>query len=116
MAALDLFGRRWVLRILGELHRGGPLGFRPLKQRCDAMSSTVLHQRPAELRAARLVEQAPGTEYGLTALGRDSCATLDGLTQRSLRWASEPGAESPDADSPLPRRGSGRTGAPDQRP
>ena len=34
MAALDLLGRRWALRVLWEL-RGGPLSFRELRARCD---------------------------------------------------------------------------------
>ncbi|WP_157545734.1 winged helix-turn-helix transcriptional regulator [Hamadaea tsunoensis] len=41
MAALDLFGRRWNLRVVWEL-RHGPVGFRDLRQRCDNMSSSVL--------------------------------------------------------------------------
>ncbi|MFG2146703.1 winged helix-turn-helix transcriptional regulator [Streptomyces sp. NPDC048696] len=89
MAALDLFGRRWILRILWELQEAGPLGFRPLQQRCDGMSSSVLHQRLAELREARLVEQAPGTDYRLAPLGRQACAALAGLSQWSESWAAE---------------------------
>src|SRR5579872_4834582 len=34
MAALDLLGRRWTLRVLWEL-RDGPLGARALRERCD---------------------------------------------------------------------------------
>jgi DNA-binding HxlR family transcriptional regulator len=48
MAALDLFGRRWTLRVLWEL-RGGPQGFRPLQRLCDNMSSSVLEARLTEL-------------------------------------------------------------------
>ncbi len=48
MAALDLLGRRWALRILWEL-TDGPRGARELRQRCDAMSPSVLYQRLAEL-------------------------------------------------------------------
>ena len=51
MALLDLLGRRWALRVLWEL-RDGPVPFRALQQRCDGMSSSVLNQRLAELRAA----------------------------------------------------------------
>src|SRR6185436_20644032 len=53
MAALDLLGRRWTLRILWEL-RDGPVGFRDLQARCDAMSPSVLHQRLNELEEHRL--------------------------------------------------------------
>ena len=56
MAALDLLGRRWTLRILWEL-RDGSLGARALRARCDDMSSSVLYERLADLRTAGLVEQ-----------------------------------------------------------
>ncbi|BCK71369.1 hypothetical protein Srufu_053220 [Streptomyces libani subsp. rufus] len=58
MAALDLFGRRWTLRVVWELKEGS-LGFRSLQQRCDNMSSSVLRQRLLELADACLVEQTP---------------------------------------------------------
>ena len=56
MAALDLLGRRWALRILWEL-RQGPLGARALRVRCDEMSTSVLYERLAELGDADLVAQ-----------------------------------------------------------
>ncbi len=68
MATLDLFGRRWNLRIVWELQHG-PIGFRALRQRCDNMSSSVLRQRLTELVDARLVAQHPDTTYTLTELG-----------------------------------------------
>ena len=46
MAALDLLGRRWALRVLWEL-RDGPLGARALRERCDDMSPSVLYERLA---------------------------------------------------------------------
>jgi DNA-binding HxlR family transcriptional regulator len=88
MAALDLFGRRWTLRILWEL-RGGPLGFRPLQQRCDNMSSSVLHARLAELRHARLIQHQPGGSYELTPLGQDAETAIRPLLAWSKRWAAE---------------------------
>ena len=78
MAALDLFGRRWALRILWEL-RDGPLGFRPLQQRCDGMSSSVLHQRLTELQESLLVERDEAGAYRLTRLGADARDELRGL-------------------------------------
>src|SRR5271163_4077207 len=54
MAALDLLGRRWALRLLWEL-RDGPLGARALRSRCDQMSSSVLYERLDELTAAGLL-------------------------------------------------------------
>jgi DNA-binding HxlR family transcriptional regulator len=85
MAALDLFGRRWTLRVLWEL-RSGPLGFRALQTRCDGMSSSVLRQRLLELEAAGLVEQ-PDADYALTELGRDALKALRALDRWSERWA-----------------------------
>src|SRR6516165_4889711 len=56
MAALDLLGRRWSLRMLWEL-RHGPLGARPLRERCDGMSPSVLYERLGELTSAGLIVQ-----------------------------------------------------------
>lgn len=88
MAALDLFGRRWILRIVWEL-REAPLGFRALQQRCDGMSSSVLQQRLDELREALLVDRDEQGAYQLTDLGRDAAAELLGLTRWAQRWAAE---------------------------
>jgi DNA-binding HxlR family transcriptional regulator len=84
MAAFDLFGRRWSLRILWEL-RDGPLGARALRERCDGMSSSVLYQRLQELIGARLISQDPTGEYALTPFGaelRDALAPLSGWAGR----------------------------------
>jgi DNA-binding HxlR family transcriptional regulator len=97
MAALDLFGRRWSLRVVWEL-RSGPLGFRALRQRCDQMSSSVLRQRLAELLEARLVAQRPDTTYALTDLGQAAYEALRPLVRWSDRWATEL-AEATDAES-----------------
>jgi DNA-binding HxlR family transcriptional regulator len=88
MAALDLFGRRWSLRIVWELN-DGPLGFRALQQRCENMSSSVLRQRLTELAEARIVEQHPNTSYALTPLGRDAYQSLRPLVRWSARWADQ---------------------------
>lgn len=86
MAALDLFGRRWSLRIIWEL-RDGELGFRPLQQRCDNMSSSVLSQRLTELVDARLLHQLPDSRYALTPLGHRAYQALRPLTRWSQEWA-----------------------------
>jgi DNA-binding HxlR family transcriptional regulator len=87
MAALDLFGRRWTLRIVWELQHG-PVGFRALRQRCDNMSSSVLRQRLTELLDAGLVEQRPDTSYALTDLGDGAYQALRPLVRWSDEWAS----------------------------
>ena len=84
MAALDLLGRRWTLRVLWEL-RDGPLGFRELQARCDGMSSSVLRVRLVELIDAALVQQN-GT-YALTDLGRDLHRAIKPLSAWAERWA-----------------------------
>ncbi|MEV0721145.1 helix-turn-helix domain-containing protein [Asanoa sp. NPDC050611] len=87
MAALDLFGRRWNLRIVWEL-RHGSLGFRALRERCDNMSSSVLRQRLTELVEARVVEQWPDTTYTLTDLGHGAYRALRPLVRWSDDWAA----------------------------
>lgn len=87
MAALDLLGQRWMLRVLWEL-RDGPLGFRELQQRCDAMSSSVLSDRLADLRDAGLVAKDGDDRHALTDLGRDLAAAISPLTDWADRWAA----------------------------
>ncbi|MFF4226012.1 winged helix-turn-helix transcriptional regulator [Streptomyces abikoensis] len=87
MAALDLFGRRWSLRILWEL-REGPLGFRPLQKRCDDMSSSVMRQRLTELLDAQVIHQLPDSRYGLTPLGQEARHALNPLARWAEHWAA----------------------------
>jgi DNA-binding HxlR family transcriptional regulator len=87
MAALDLLGRRWTLRILWEL-RGGGLGARALRARCDDMSSSVLYARLSELRTAGLVSQDPHDTYVLTPLGRQLGQAIDPLQRWAERWSA----------------------------
>ncbi|HET7015739.1 MAG TPA: helix-turn-helix domain-containing protein [Streptosporangiaceae bacterium] len=86
MAALDLLGRRWTLRVLWEL-RDGPVGARALRERCDGMSPSVLYERLGELADAGLVRQVDDLRYELTDLGGDLGAALEPLNAWSLRWA-----------------------------
>jgi DNA-binding HxlR family transcriptional regulator len=86
MAALDLLGRRWALRVLWEL-RDGPVGARTLRERCDSMSPSVLYQRLGELVGAGLVEQRADQRYELTDTGRTLGAALEPLEVWSRRWA-----------------------------
>lgn len=97
MAALDLFGRRWTLRIIWELGEG-PLGFRLLQRRCDDMSSSVLRQRLTELQEVRLAEVLDDGSYSLTALGHDARAALDPVIDWSRRWAAELADAAPAAE------------------
>jgi DNA-binding HxlR family transcriptional regulator len=87
MAALDLLGRRWTLRILWEL-RDGSLGARALRARCDDMSSSVLYARLGELRTAGLVAQDAEDAYGLTPIGRQLGQAIDPLQRWAQRWST----------------------------
>ena len=82
MAALDLLGRRWSLRVLWEL-REGALTFRALRSACDDVSPTVLNDRLRELREAGVVDLQAGGGYVLTADG----AALGALLLPLHRWA-----------------------------
>jgi DNA-binding HxlR family transcriptional regulator len=90
MAALDLLGRRWTLRILWEL-RDGALGARALRQRCDNMSSSVLYERLGELRSAGLVARDEHGEYELTAVGRQLGDAIAPLQRWAERWSTNKG-------------------------
>jgi DNA-binding HxlR family transcriptional regulator len=87
MAALDLLGRRWALRILWEL-RDGDLGARALRARCDDMSSSVLYERLGELRTAGLIEQGRDGAYALTNHGRELGEAIAPLQRWAERWSS----------------------------
>ncbi len=87
MAALDLLGRRWALRILWEL-RNGPLGARALRDRCDGMSSSVLYERLRELTDAALVEKDGDGNYVLTEHGATLGGAIASLDDWAKSWAA----------------------------
>ena len=78
MAAMDLLGRRWSLRILWEL-RSGRTGPRALQAKCDGMSSSVLYDRLRELGESGLVERTPDDQYVLSEVGRALASALKPL-------------------------------------
>ena len=90
MAALDLLGRRWALRVLWEL-RDGPLGARALRERCDTMSSSVLYERLGDLTTAGLVTRTEDGGYALTDLGSSLGEALAPLDAWARRWAKRSG-------------------------
>ena len=89
MAALDLLGRRWALRVLWEL-RDGPIGARALLGRCPGLSSSVLYSRLRELEEAGLVRQLDG-EWELSPLGAELGGSLAPLDAWARRWAERTG-------------------------
>src|SRR5579872_879481 len=85
MVLLDLFGRRWALRILWEL-RETSMTSRALRAACDEASPTVLHTRLSELREAGFIELVPSRGYGLTEMGRELLEALLPLHRFAERW------------------------------
>lgn len=88
MAALDLLGRRWTLRILWELRRQ-PHKFRDLQARCDNMSTSVLSTRLKDMQAQKLVDSTLEDGWHLTDHGRSLLLVLAPLTDWSERWARD---------------------------
>ena len=86
MVALDLMGRRSMLRILWEL-RDGPLTFRMLQEGCET-NSRLLNTRLKELREAGLVVHE-GVGYQVTPLGRKLQRALQPLLTWSKEWGEE---------------------------
>lgn len=84
-AAIDLFHRRWTMRILWEL-RSGPVNFRALQTACAEVSSSVLNVRLAELREASLVEHTSGEGYALTRWGLELLTAMEPLVLWAGRW------------------------------
>lgn len=84
-AALDLFQRKWLLRVVWELHLG-PKTFRGLQQACDELSPTVVNARLGDLREAGLVELVQGEGYALTALGEELVEAFGPLMKWGVRW------------------------------
>jgi DNA-binding HxlR family transcriptional regulator len=85
MALLDLLGRRWALRVLWELRGGEPLTFRELRERCDALSPTVLNTRLGELRDTGIVELAEAG-YRTTSHGEQLIQALAPLHTWAEAW------------------------------
>lgn len=87
MAALDLLGRRWTLRVIWELQQA-PAGFRELRRRTGEMSSSVLADRLRQLTDAGIVATDESGAYQLTELGRGLGPALDPLNAWAHRWAT----------------------------
>lgn len=86
MAALDLLGRRHVLRLAWEL-RDESVGFREMQARCDGLSPSTLSQRLTDLRDAGLIVTDSDGRNNLTGLGRSLLLALEPLLDWSHGWA-----------------------------
>jgi DNA-binding HxlR family transcriptional regulator len=85
MAALDLVGRRWALRILWEL-KSEPRKFVELQKDCNQLSPTLLSTRLRELSAAALVIRNAEGGYRLTEIGQDLLDCLAPLNTWAKTW------------------------------
>ncbi len=94
MAAMDLLGRRWALRVLWEL-RDGPVGARAMLGRCDGLSSSVLYERLRELTDAGLVMRDDSEAYVLTDVGRSLGTALEPLDSWAKHWSKTNNASGP---------------------
>ena len=79
--ALELLGRRWLLRLVWELRRT-TLSFSELRRR-TTISPSVLSARLGELREAGLLERDDARRYRLSGRGRELARILYDLN----RWA-----------------------------
>jgi len=86
MAALDLLGRRWTLRVLWEL-REEALGFSEVRKRCDRMSPDTLSTRLGELDEAGIVTRDDDGKWTLTPLGLELGPGMEALSEWAEQWA-----------------------------
>jgi DNA-binding HxlR family transcriptional regulator len=87
MAALDLLGRRWTLRVIWELQQQ-PAGFRELRRRADEMSSSVLADRLKLLTELGVVHTDEHGVYQLTELGLGLESALEPLRTWAEHWSA----------------------------
>jgi DNA-binding HxlR family transcriptional regulator len=84
-ATLELFQRKWLLRVVWELYLGRKT-FRALQEACDDLSPTVVNARLTDLREAALVELQPGEGYALTPLGMEMVEAFTPLMKWGVKW------------------------------
>ncbi|MFD7842937.1 winged helix-turn-helix transcriptional regulator [Nocardia sp. NPDC059764] len=88
LAAMDLLGQRWILRVIWELEPGA-LGFLELRRRMGNCSSSMLSVRLQRLADAGVVLKRPDKSYELTTAGTELGRVLDGVWEWSERWADD---------------------------
>ncbi|WP_067824549.1 winged helix-turn-helix transcriptional regulator [Nocardia inohanensis] len=84
LAAMDLLGQRWMLRIVWEL-QPGPQGFLGLRRRMDNCSSSMLSVRLQRLQEAGVLVKREDKAYELTTAGTELATALEPLWQ----WSRE---------------------------
>ncbi len=84
-AAISLFHRRYVLRILWEL-RSESLTFRQLQEACNDISPSTLNLRLGDLRAAGLVVHVSGEGYAVSDQGRSLLVAAAPVADWAVEW------------------------------
>ncbi|MBF6258485.1 helix-turn-helix transcriptional regulator [Nocardia farcinica] len=108
LAAMDLLGQRWMVRVVWELEPG-PLGFLQLRRRMGNCSSSMLSNRLQQLQAAGLiVKHGPKGAYELTATGVALSAALRPLWEWAAAWTPADGVDAGEPDQALPVHRSNR--------
>jgi DNA-binding HxlR family transcriptional regulator len=90
LAAMDLLGQRWMLRVIWELEPGS-LGFLELRRRMGNCSSSMLSERLHQLSAAGLVAKTEAGSWALTLTGSRLGAALTEVWDWSESWAGQQG-------------------------
>lgn len=85
LAAMDLLGQRWVLRIIWELEPG-PLGFLELRRRMGNCSSSMLSERLQQLSTAELTTKNDPGAWELTVTGHALGQALAPVWDWAERW------------------------------
>ncbi|MFE5476672.1 winged helix-turn-helix transcriptional regulator [Nocardia sp. NPDC056541] len=97
LAAIDLLGQRWMLRVIWELEPG-PLGFLDLRRRMGNCSSSMLSDRLQQLQSAALIRKnGQRGAYELTTEG----ALLAESLQPLWDWSEN---RTPTGDGRIPWR------------
>lgn len=96
LAAMDLLGQRWMLRVIWELEPG-TLGFLELRRRMGNCSSSMLSTRLQQLQAAGLVTKNADKTYELTDAGVELGEALKSVWSwaERRRPAAPDGTEAP---------------------
>ena len=85
LAAMELLGQRWVLRVIWELEPGS-LGFLELRRRMGNCSSSMLSERLQQLTAAGLVVKNDAGTWELTVTGAALGQALSDVWDWSESW------------------------------
>lgn len=84
--ATELLATRWTLVVLGEM-LSGSTRFNEIRRGVLRMSSALLAKRMRQLETAGVLTRT-GSQYTLTAAGRDLAPIVQGLGRWALRWVS----------------------------